>query len=244
MTAIVGVLCRDGAVIGTDSSALFTAGQLRTIEQPTDKLFIVAEHVIVAGTGQVGMGQRFGEILRRAWDNHTFRGNPIEVGKQLCIAAMKDFGETSCRIGQFGALVAFPSDNQPALVEFPDTDFQPELKTDRIWYCSMGSAQLITDPFLALMREVFWNGGQPPVQEGVFAATWTLDHAIRVNPGGVNGPARIAVLERAEKGRFKARLLDDAELAQHRQNVDEAKQHLREFRRKHEPSAGPNVPTP
>lgn len=77
------------------------------------------------------------------------------------------------------------------------------------------------------------------MQEGVFAATWTLDHAIRVNPGGVNGPARIAVLERAEKGRFKARLLDDAELAQHRQNVDEAKQHLREFRRKHEPSAGP-----
>ena len=51
MTAIVGVLCRDGVVIGTDSSATFTYGPQRTIEQPTEKLSIVDQSVIVAGTG-------------------------------------------------------------------------------------------------------------------------------------------------------------------------------------------------
>lgn len=38
MTILVGVLCKDGVIIGADGSATFGAGQMRTIEQPIDKL--------------------------------------------------------------------------------------------------------------------------------------------------------------------------------------------------------------
>ena len=48
----------------------------------------------------------------------------------------------------------------------------------------MGSGQPITDPFLALMRSIFWGDGLPTVQDGTFAVTWALEHAIEVNPGG------------------------------------------------------------
>lgn len=247
MTAVVGLLCRDGVVIGTDSSATFTAGQERTMEQPMNKLHVLRGHVIVAGTGPIGHSQRFCAIIEKAWDDKMFQEHPpLECAKLLTRAAIEDLAQTYCKLGQYGALVAYPCGDRFNLCEFQLADFQPELKTDRIWYCSMGSAQRITDPFLALMREVFWEQGPPNTQDGIFAVTWALDHAVNINPGGVNAPITIAVLERAKKG-LEARLLSGDELASHWLNVQEAKGHLRDFRKKHLPEAAegaPDIPRP
>jgi len=245
MTAIVGVLCRDGLVIGTDSSATFTAGNLRTIEQPVEKLTIVSEMIIIAGTGQVGLGQRFNYIVQAAFDQKVFRGHNIEVGKELCRRGINDFGYTNAPKGGLAALVGFPLNNRPYLCEFATPDFQPEFKDEKMWYCSMGSGQPITDPFLALMREIFWMQGPPTVQDATFAVTWALDHAVTVNPGGINAPVRVAVLERTG-GKFVARMLDDDDLREHRQNIDQAKERLRTYPAAQKPDAAgtPDVPKP
>jgi hypothetical protein len=103
------------------------------------------------------------------------------------------------------------------------------MKTERLWYVSLGSAQTITDPFLGLMRGVFWQSGRPTVKDAVFVVTWAIEHAIEVNPGGVNGPVRIAVLER-QGSNFGARVVSDDELEEHRQGIEEAKNRLRGFR--------------
>ena len=58
MTVIIGALCKDGIVVGSDSSATFVAGSLPTIEQPTKKTFVIGDDIIFAGTGQCGLGQR------------------------------------------------------------------------------------------------------------------------------------------------------------------------------------------
>jgi len=231
MTAIVGVYCSDGVVIGTDSSATFTAGQTRTIEQPTDKLHITGGSVIVAGTGAVGMTQRFCQVVENAWSNKQFQGSPIEIGKLLSKNAQEDFVSTGAPKGKYGALVAFPCKKQPYLSEFEVEHFQPELKTESLWYVSMGSSQHITDPFLGLMRDVFWREGCPTVRQAVFSVTWALDHAVQLNPGGVNEPVRIAVLERS-KGDLAARILDEVELDEHREAIQSAKESLRDFARK------------
>ena len=236
MTSVVGVLCKDGVVLGTDSSATLESGQVRTIEQPIQKLDVIGECVIVAGTGQIGLGQRFCAVVQQAWNNKEFQTTPIEVGKNLTKLAIKDFAETGAQRGQYGALVAFPAEHKLCLCEFSVTDFQPEQKTERLWYCSMGSAQPITDPFLAFIREVFWDTGLPTVQEAIFAVTWTLDHAISVNPGGVNGPAQIAVLEHGRKTTLMARVLSEEELGEHRQNIEAAKQLLRSLKLQHQPT--------
>jgi len=229
MTAIVGILCHDGVVLGTDSSVTFGSGQIHTIEQTTQKLCIVENSIILAGTGQVGLGQRFQAILQRAWKDGLFGQSAIDIAKHLSKLTLEDFSYTFTPRGQYAALVAFPAEGKFHLCEFALTDFQPEFKTDILWYASLGITQHITDSFLALMREVFWRTGPPSLSGGLFVATWTLDHAIDVNVGGVKGPIQIAVLSEANDGQLRAETIPDPSLGEHRQNIDGAKKALLEY---------------
>ena len=231
MTAIVGVLCDDGVVIGTDSSATFTAGTFPTIEQVTEKIAIVEDAVIIAGTGSIGLGQRFTEIVKAAWKASKFKGDAFSAARHLTKTTIDDFSATYVQTGKYGALAAFSCNQKPVLCEFESASFQPEFKTEKLWYVSMGSSQPITDPFLAFIRNVYWGGGPPSVYDAVFAITWALDHAIEINPGGVNGPVQMAVLEKIGAA-YKARMLPDDELQEHRQNIDAAKEVLRQHRTK------------
>jgi hypothetical protein len=108
--------------------------------------------------------------------------------------------------------------------------FQSEIKkVDDLWFASSGSGQSITDPFLALLRKVFWKDGAPTVQGGIFTALWALQHACEVNPGGINEPIKIATLTR-DKGKLRAKILEDVELAEHLNMVAEASRHMASFR--------------
>jgi 20S proteasome alpha/beta subunit len=235
VTSIVGVLCRDGAVIGTDSATTF-GGRNRTIEQRTEKLDIVGDEVILAGAGQLGLRRRFRDIVEDAWRKDLLKkSRPIDLGKYLSATTVQDFGSTRAPQGAFGAMLAFPCQDAPFLCTFDPDHFQPELIEKRLWYDSMGSAKPITDPFLALMRKAFWTSGPPLVHDAIFAVTWALEHAIEVNPGGVNDPIRIAVLERGMG--LKAHILSDHELLEHKQNVAAAYGALRRFRERQ--SVGP-----
>lgn len=238
MTALVGIYCQDGVVVGADSAATsaLASGQ-PTVEQPVMKIQIVDEKFIIAGTGAVGLGQRFTSIVRNLWDKKAFSGKTeIESAKLMSATTIQDFGQTFMKPGSFGALVAYPNkdgDNNHRchLVEFAVNDFQPEFKDKNLWYVSMGSGQAIIDPFLSFMREIFWSDGPPTVQDAVFIVTWLLDHAIKVNPGGVNNPVKIATLENFN-GAWKARCLSEEELLEHRENQEAAKQALRNFKEK------------
>lgn len=108
MTILVGIKCTNGIVIGADSAATFAAGQIRTIEQQTDKISIVGGSVIVAGTGQVGLGQRFTQIVEKTWEEKKFSGTPVDVGKYLCSITRKDFSETG--VEEEGEYIKFESE--------------------------------------------------------------------------------------------------------------------------------------
>ncbi len=230
MTILIGVLCRDGVVIGADSSATFAAGELRTIEQPTKKIDIIDGKIIVAGTGQVGLGQRFSYQIKKAWSEKKFtREHQVEIARTMCEIGIKDFASTGVDRSQYGALVAFPAEKKAHLCEFAIRDFQPELKTEHLWYVSIGSGQMIVDPFLGLMRKVFWQSGPPHTyQDGIFLVVWALQHAIELNPGGVNGPMQIAILTQNGSD-IKARMLEKEEIIEHIDNVDGAEEHLRNY---------------
>lgn len=247
MTVLVGLLCKDGVVIGSDSAATFSAGQMRTIEQVTQKIDIVGDKVIVAGTGQIGLGQRFTDIVQRAWNEKKITRDAIQIAKLLSAQGIEDFTSTQAP-REYGCLVAFPVSGKLHLCEFAISDFQPELKTARLWYVSMGSGQPICDPFLGLMRQAFWKAGPPNVQEGVFAVMWAIEHAIALNPGGVNGPVQIATLSLNSKGEPHARLLSEPDLAEHHSNVEGAIAHLGNYadviRGKDPKAAPPEIPTP
>jgi 20S proteasome alpha/beta subunit len=247
MTILVGIKCKDGVLIGSDSSATFAAGQIRTIEQTTKKIEIIDGKIIVAGTGQIGLGQRFCNQVEQGWKDGVFKAlGAIPMATKICGLAGADFASTQAPMGQYGALVAFPADHKLHLCEFATSDFQPELKTENIWYASMGSGQLIADPFLGFMRNVFWSDGMPTLQDGIFIATWTLQHAIEVNAGGVNGPIQLAILKNEKIGPV-ARMLTQDEMNEHQQNVSGAMTHLRQYKEKvagRSAEAIPDVPKP
>ena len=143
--------------------------------------------------------------------NLRLRGSfRIEIGKTLCSRSLDDFRQTSVGAPlNFGALVAFRARDGLSLCELATGTLQPELKSSKgVSYVSMGSGQMISDPFLGLQRRIFWKDGEPPsLSDGVFATVWTLQHAVDVNAGGIKEPIEVAVLENI-KGNAVARQLD------------------------------------
>lgn len=232
MTVLIGLLCQDGIVIGADSSATFGNGQISTIEQPCKKVHIVKDSVILAGTGQVGLGQRYQALVERYWQESRYlKKTHIEIGKDIAASCVQDFISTSAPRGEFGALLAFSIGKNFHVCEFAAKDLQPEFKNNQMWYVSMGSGQVIADPFLGLLRTVFWGDHLPLLNEGVFYVTWALQHTIDLNTGGINGPMQIATLSYDETLKCnKARILQDDEILEHKNNVSGIHEHLRKYK--------------
>lgn len=235
MTVLVGFLCDGGVVIGADSAATFTQGPHPTIEQPTQKIQVVGESVVLATSGQVGLSQRFANVVEKQWDDRLFSSTTAKdiyaVAKQICADTLDDFVSTRVNVNPLplGALLAFPFKKDAFLCEFAHDNFQPEFKNEKLWYVSMGSGQQIADPFLGLMRRCFCPDHPPSLKEGIFIVAWTLDHTIRLNPGGIAGPPQIAVLEEGMPG-CTARMLDQDELDEHVNNVEDAHEYLSAYR--------------
>jgi len=225
MTILVAIFCKDGVVIGADSAATFVAATgIPTIEQRTQKIEIIDNQIILAGTGQIGLGQRFSAIVQEAYKNNVFRqDNPLEIAKYLAHQTIRDFNFTNAPLNQYGALLAFHCGNKPYLIEFDVQGFQPELKTEQLWYVSMGTGQMIVDPFLGFLRELFWQKGQPSSQNGVFSVIWALEQAIQLNTGGINAPMQIALLYK-ENDEYMARQLDLEDFVEHEGIIKEIKE--------------------
>jgi 20S proteasome alpha/beta subunit len=239
MTSLVGIRCTDGIIIGADSSATFGSPQSRTIEQETAKKIAIVgntQKLVVAGTGAVGHHQRFVEAVRQANAKQEFKNkSEVEVAKHLASLGVNDFASTTLphhmdRV-PYSALVAYSISNKPCLCEIDGASgFQPEIKyPDDLWFASIGSGQPITDPFLALFREVFWKSSPPDLKGGLFTAYWALKHACDINPGGINYPIRIAVLSK-NNGGLDAKMLSDDDLAETRDLVEGASSHFASFR--------------
>lgn len=229
MTAIVGIICKKGVVIGADSSATFNAGQINTMEQKTKKIHIHDNKIIVAGTGSIGLGQRFLYEVEKYF-GHKANDPPVEICRKLSQAGMNNFASTQTHQGQYGALVAFPSQNKFHLCEFDSPRFQPELKSDHLWYVSMGSGQILCDPFLGFIRKIFWRDEKPDLKDGIFATIWTLQHAIELNTGGVNGPIQVAIMEYTQEPKIEARFLSEEEIAEHQNNINALEDHIFNFK--------------
>ena len=233
MTAIVGMFCQDGVVIGADSAIVHGtgAGGPHTIERHGMKKVYIVGNAIMAGTGTVGHHQRFYEVLKQKAPASR-RGNEVNLCTELGKRAIDDFKKTWVAPQlPYGAIVGFPVGDRPVLCEYYVGSFHPEVKTPENWYCSMGSSQAITDSSLEFFADVFWDSGPPTVAGGILAVTWTMDHVVAINPGGVGGDVQIAVLERryhSGQSQWKPRMLTPDDLSEHRDWIARARGGLRE----------------
>jgi hypothetical protein len=173
------------------------------------------------------------------WNDNKFKKNraPTETMTDLCARAVNDFATTKVERGQFGALVAYGCDAGYQLCEFAVRDLQPELKSPKIWFVAMGSGQFIVDPFLGLLRRVFWKEKQPNLTEGKFATTWALQHAVDLNPGGIKDPIHLAVIDKSG-----ARMLEKDEIMEHLNSVQAAEDYLANYSKLLSAENPPKIP--
>ena len=238
MTILVGVRCTNGVVIGADSMATSSAGPQRLMQiLSDDKINIIDNTIIIACTGAVGLSQRFYGVVKSAWNppNKWFQKPCNECIRDIARATLQDFEHTGVpRLPpqqgglQFGSLMAAPLDGAAHLIEFSTTDFQPEIKKDQLHFVSMGSGQILADPFLAFISRVLWSGRAPDVQMGAFGVYWVLSHTIQYAPGGVGHPIKIAILKK-EKGEWVARSVEGNELQEPEQHVAEIEKLIAEY---------------
>ena len=107
MTVIVGVLCQDGVVVGSDSSATLTAiANQKTIEQSVQKTFIVGTDVIFTTAGEAGLAQRFEAVLRRLHQDigaGWYEKDPLFIAMNISRCMITNMNVTFLAPGQFGA---------------------------------------------------------------------------------------------------------------------------------------------
>jgi Proteasome subunit len=245
LTLLVGIRCTDGVVIAADSAVTFgVSANQHTIRDNCQKIYVIDDHVIWAGTGEVGLGQRFATLVRGACIGRKPDVTKETIGTDLCRETLKNFQSTGVQ-GGFGALLACCVKRSPELCEFAFSNFQPEWKTSAsTWYASMGSGQPLADPYLRLLRGIFWKSGPPTLSGGRFAAMWVLRQAIDASFGYIGDPISMAVLECTEKDRWKARMLTSEELEEHAQSVKASSDHFAQYQysMRGDPTSAPEIP--
>jgi hypothetical protein len=244
MTLIIGILCTDGIVVGSDSEATYgTMGQRTIRQEDFSKLQVICDDKAIIGvSGPVGLAQRIAGEIERMYVAKEIVGKPFEAmasvrlniwnkhispEMQVAAVARNAIGPVANDSAICATLLAIPVGGEACLFLF-DQQGAPEQAKDNIMFYAIGSGELSADPFLAFLRRTFWKGRKPSLQDGIFTALWTLEYVIQSDPGGVGGQPRICVLEM--KGHdWVARHMQDPELAEQRQIVATAEEHLRGF---------------
>jgi hypothetical protein len=201
-------------------------GQLPLIHLPFDGKIKVFGNVIVACTGSIGYAQRLHEHIEAAikggvFTNFAARECTGNISKRFItdlVGSMAPMGGQN-GIG-FGALIATHLKDGPLLAEFGTNDFQPEVKTDKLFFVSMGSGQMLADPFLAFVSKVLWKSKMPTVEEAKLGVYWVLDHTLKLAPGKVGPPIRLATL-RITDGKWAAAEQDTQEFAQYVEELED-----------------------
>lgn len=247
MTLIVGIKCQDGAVMAADSAAtLATADGVFTVRQSVSKLHLVGTSGVVGTSGFMGLGDRIKAKIEELWVGRKFSGMKTQAGMTFLREQLwKDILETEARAavtlvgekaggGDGGqalkmlmgnALVALPFSSSLCLVNLSLPQATPEEVNDNLPLVAIGSGQQIADTFMTFLRKIFWDGRVPTLEQGLFTAIWTLDHAVEASPGMVAGPVRVAVMENRSR-QWTARLLDETELGTYRETIESAKSAL------------------
>jgi len=169
----------------------------------------------------------------------------IQIAQEIYLLTQQDFARTGIAITaqQFGAALGFIVVGNFYLCEFPISDFQPEFKSENLWYVSMGSGQIIADPFLGFVRKNFWLDKQPNLEDGIFGTFWALEHAIEVNPGGIGAPSQIVVLQKKDDGTFHTEILSESVMQEHVENLGALETHIKSYKSTFAPNATPPSPS-
>jgi len=229
MGLVVGLLCEDGVVIGSDSSRPSVASETPAPSGPLQKTHVIGGDVVLSSTGNVGFSQRLEMVLRELREDSRFpEWEHFVIARTLAADAWKEFQATGSDLVGFGALVAFRCATGIHLCELHTGDLQPEFKGPEAWFTGLGPGRAAAHSLLGLLARTIFQARRPILSEGIFTVLWALDHACQLHPGWIRQPFHVAVLvAEAEDRLHPAWLLSEEELADWLQQVHAAEQQLK-----------------
>ena len=213
-------------------------GQIATGHNKGKKVHVVPDEQIFAFAGDQGQAERFKLLAENAGPHLAASPHPMDYAILITQNMVNQFTQTG--IGNsinLNTILAFVHNNRHVCCAFMGL-LQPWILDADHYYVALGSGKQMADPFLRFLTDVFCTK-QPSVREAVFMATWTIDHVIRTNPGGVAGPIRIAVIENGN-GKLVSRELSSTEIGEQEQAITSAAQALRDWRDVISGQANPN----
>jgi hypothetical protein len=234
MTAVVAFLCTDGVVIAADSMLTPSIGGTAVGHHKGLKVEVIGGQQVFAFAGDHGQAARFktmADVSHGSLGLNEAGSHPIDYPVALTEALIAHFSRTGLNLEavDITTVLAFVHHGVPQCCVF-EGSIQPRLLDQNHFYIALGIGKQCADPFLRFLADVFCGDGRPNVREAVFLATWTLDHVIETNPGGIAEPIRIAVFEQDADGAYQARALPEDEIAEHLQAVESAETALRRWR--------------
>ena len=230
MTVVVAFLCDDGVVIAADSMLTPSLGGMSVGHHHGRKIDVLAGPQIFAFAGDQGQGARFRIMAELSAGPATGTAHPMDYGLNLSQAIVQQFRATG--IGEAintNTTLAYIHDSKCHCCLF-EGPLQPRLLDQDHFYAALGSGKLSADPFLRFLVDIFCKSRNPTVREAIFLATWTVQHVIDTNPGGVAGPIRIATLALSDQGTYEGKHLPSDEIAEHQQAIESAADALRSWR--------------
>lgn len=245
MTIIVGVLCEDGAVIGSDG--LMSSGNMFGAENL--KVNMIADKIIVACSGHDDLMTKFINFLRTSlsdlYQNESDHPNSDHfvyslLGKfqQYVFDLHKVFpqGESAAKSlikrfednHDFQALLAFQFQNKHYL--YTINGLTPAMvRNDTIgcWYTIIGSGYYSGHAALPLISKLLNIKRLPTVNQAVILVYWTIAHVIDISSNGIGGNITVAKICFQEKLDKYVIAVDDACGAQ--EHINNMMEYLQEF---------------
>lgn len=231
MTVVVVFHCPDGVVIAADSMLTPSLGTISVGHHHGRKIAVLPGPQLFAFAGDQGQAARFKTMAELSHAQIAGMGHPLDYGLALSqgiVTQLKNTGIVGNAIGA-NAILAYGHGGGHHCCMF-EGQLQPRLLDEHHFYAALGSGKLSADPFLRFLVDVFCANGRPTLREAIFLATWTVQHVIDTNPGGVAGPIRVATFSLDGTGALSALELPDDDIAEHQQAIESAATALRKWR--------------
>jgi hypothetical protein len=250
MTVVVAFYCPDGVVIAADSMITPNMGGISVGHHHGRKIEVLPGPQLFAFAGDLGLAARFKIMAQHQHAQIAGLSHALDYGLGMSAGIIKQLastGVTGNAIGGTNTILAFCHGGSHHCCMF-EGQLQPRLLDEHHFYAALGSGKLSADPFLRFLVDIFCPDGRPTLREAIFLATWTVQHVIDTNPGGVAGPIRVATFGPDSSAVFQAAELPDSEIEEHQQAVESAATALRRWRDEiqsgHAADNAPEPPTP
>lgn len=214
--------------------------------QPSTKIRILADQVIVGGAGSVGMGQLCFDRIEQLWSQTGYSESKgiVDVQREIQEAIRSEVDRNRPQavaniplIGQQQAMAMLDTavlvgarvggNSGRSELYYFDWLGNTQNAQDNLPSLATSSGAQLALPFLSFLRSVFWPNGPPNIANGVYSVVWTLTYAIRHSTFGLADPIQVVLVRDSESPIIHE--LSKAEIGQHQDRVAELEYQLQEW---------------